>query len=56
MSERESEALIFGRETLIWVRERPTGLREREREREKERETDLREDKFETFGSNFEQN
>ena len=40
------------------MRERPTGLREREREREreKERETDLREEKFETFGSNFEQN
>ena len=40
------------------MRERPTGLREREREREREgeRETDLREEKFETFGPNFEQN
>ena len=35
-------------------RERPTGLKERERERE--RETNIREEKFETIGSDFEQN
>ena len=36
------------------MRERPTGLRERERERE--RETDMRKEKFETFGYDFKQN